>query len=70
MYKKQEKTKESLSKNIFIVHGRDDKPKLELARMLEKLGFNAIILSERPDKARTIIEKQIHTNSLKGLLTT
>jgi len=45
------------SKNIFIVHGRDDKPKLELARMLEKLGFNVIILSEQPDKGRTIIEK-------------
>ena len=25
--------------------------------MLEKLGFNAIILSEQPDKGRTIIEK-------------
>jgi predicted nucleotide-binding protein len=45
------------SKNIFIVHGRDDKPKLELARMLEKIGFNVIILSEQPDKGRTIIEK-------------
>ena len=45
------------SNNIFIVHGRDDKPKLELARMLDKLGFNVIILSEQPDKGRTIIEK-------------
>jgi predicted nucleotide-binding protein len=45
------------SSNIFIVHGRDDKPKLELARILEKLGFKAIILSEQPDKGRTIIEK-------------
>jgi len=45
------------SKNVFIVHGRDDKPKLELARMLAKLGFDAIILSEQPDKGRTIIEK-------------
>ena len=42
---------------VFIVHGRDDKPKLELARMLEKLGFKVIILSEQPDKGRTIIEK-------------
>lgn len=54
----EEKLKPSRpSKNFFIVHGRDDKPKLELARMLEKLGFNAIILSEQPDKGRTIIEK-------------
>lgn len=49
--------KEMPSKNVFIVHGRDHKPKLELARMLEKLGFNAIILSEQPDRGRTIIEK-------------
>jgi len=46
-----------VDRNVFIVHGRDDKPKLELARMLEKLGFNIIILSEQPDKGRTIIEK-------------
>ena len=46
-----------VGKNVFIVHGRDDKPKLELARMLEKLGFNVIILSEQPDRGRTIIEK-------------
>jgi len=46
-----------VSRNIFIVHGRDDKSKLELARMLEKSGFNVIILSEQADKGRTIIEK-------------
>jgi len=45
------------SRNVFIVHGRDDKPKLELARMLEKLSFNVIILSEEADKGRTLIEK-------------
>jgi predicted nucleotide-binding protein len=49
--------KSILGKNVFIVHGRDDKPKLELARMLEKLSFSVIILSEQPDKGRTIIEK-------------
>lgn len=45
------------SRNVFIVHGKDHRPKLELARVLEKLGFNAIILSEQPDKGRAIIEK-------------
>ena len=59
---KQEKTTEALcekklSRNIFIVHGRADKPKLELARMLEELGFEVTILSELPDKGRTLIEK-------------
>jgi len=53
----EKKTPKKTSKNVFIVHGKDDKPKLELARMLEKLGFNTIILSEQPDKGRTIIEK-------------
>ena len=48
------------STNVFIVHGKDSVSKLELARMLEKLGFKPIILSEQPDKGRTIIEKLEH----------
>jgi len=56
--KKHQPIASSLSKDVFIVHGRDNKPKLELARFLEKeLGLNAIILHEQPDKGRTIIEK-------------
>lgn len=51
------------SKNVFIVHGWDEKPKLELARMLAKLGLNPIILSEQADKGKTIIEK-LEQNSL------
>ena len=47
----------TIGRNVFIVHGRDDKSKLELARILEKLRFRPIILSEQPDKGRTIIEK-------------
>jgi len=54
---KTKKDSKALSKNVFIVHGKDDKSKLELARMLEKLGFNATILHEQADKGRTIIEK-------------
>lgn len=57
LYEFSKKAMPIVGKNVFIVHGRDDKPKLELARMLEKLGFNVIILSEQPDKGRTIIEK-------------
>lgn len=61
----QEKTKqfgknEKTSNSVFIVHGKDNVSKLELARMLEKLGFAPIILSEQPDKGRTIIEKLEH----------
>jgi len=42
---------------IFIVHGHDDLSKLQLARMLEKMGFESIILHELPIEGRTIIEK-------------
>lgn len=44
-------------KKIFVVHGHDDKSKLELARILEKMGLEIIILHEQPNQGRTIIEK-------------
>jgi hypothetical protein len=42
---------------IFIVHGRDHGPRDSVARLVDKLGFEAIILEEQPSKGRTIIEK-------------
>ncbi|MEE8356570.1 MAG: nucleotide-binding protein, partial [Anaerolineales bacterium] len=45
------------SKKIFIVHGRDEEAKDSLARFLEKLGLEVIILHEQPNQGRTIIEK-------------
>jgi len=45
------------SKNVFIVHGKDEINKLRLFNMLIKLGFNPIILAEQADIGRTIIEK-------------
>lgn len=42
---------------MFIVHGHDDAVKQEVARFIEKLGFEAVILHERPNKGRTIITK-------------
>lgn len=47
----------NVSNKIFIVHGHDDAAKSEMARTLEKAGFEAIILHEQPDAGRTIIEK-------------
>jgi predicted nucleotide-binding protein len=47
----------SYSNKIFIVHGHDDATKNAIARWLEKQGFEAIILHERPNKGRTIIAK-------------
>jgi len=45
------------NKNIFIVHGHDDKLKLEVSSILSKLHLNPIILSEQPNEGKTIIEK-------------
>jgi vacuolar-type H+-ATPase subunit I/STV1 len=42
---------------VFIVHGHDDTPKAEVARFIERLGFEAIILHERPNKGRALITK-------------
>ena len=45
------------TKNIFIVHGHDDKAKLEVTRTIEKLELNPIILHEQANGGKTIIEK-------------
>jgi predicted nucleotide-binding protein len=42
---------------VFVVHGHDGAPKAEVARYIEKLGFEAIILHERPNKGRALITK-------------
>ncbi len=48
------------TKEIFIVHGHDNAAKEEVARFIEKLDLHPIILHEKPDKGRTIIEKFEH----------
>ena len=45
------------SRRIFVVHGHDEAAKLSIARFLEQLKFEAIILHEQPNQGRTIIEK-------------
>lgn len=47
----------SKNKNVFIVHGHDDAMKEAVARTIEKLGLKAIILHEKPNQGKTIIEK-------------
>ncbi|MCC0644661.1 nucleotide-binding protein [Clostridioides sp. ZZV14-6150] len=42
---------------VFIVHGHDNLAKIEVARFIEKIGFEAIILHEQANKGKTIIEK-------------
>ena len=43
--------------NIFIVHGHDDSIKNEVARFIQTLGYNPIILHEQASSGKTIIEK-------------
>jgi hypothetical protein len=50
--------KVALKKRIFIVHGREKTPALELARFVEKrYPIDAILLEERAHRGRTLIEK-------------
>jgi predicted nucleotide-binding protein len=44
-------------RKVFVVHGHDEAARQAVARFLEQLGLEAIILSEQPDQGRTIIEK-------------
>ena len=53
----QDATNKEVGDEVFIVHGRDDEAKLMVARFVEKLGIEAIILHEKPSSGRTIIEK-------------
>lgn len=50
---------------VFIVHGHDHALKQEVARIIEKQGIEAIILSEQANGGKTIIEK-IEENSDVG----
>lgn len=45
------------SNNVFIVHGHNNEIKVNVARTLEKLGLNPIILHEQANAGKTIIEK-------------
>lgn len=42
---------------MFIVHGHDDGARESVARFLEKIGFEPIILHEQANQGRTVIEK-------------
>lgn len=48
---------------VFIVHGHDSGAKETVARFVDKLGFEAIILHEQENSGATIIEKlEKHTD--------
>jgi predicted nucleotide-binding protein len=46
-----------LSRKVFLVHGRDDGAKSEVARFLSKIGLEEIILHERPNAGRHLLTK-------------
>ena len=45
------------SKKVFIVHGHDEGARESVARYLERIGFEPIILHEQANRGRTVIEK-------------
>lgn len=48
---------------VFIVHGHDNSAKQEVARFIETVGLEAIILHEKASSGMTIIEKIEHYSS-------
>jgi predicted nucleotide-binding protein len=45
------------SRKVFVVHGHDHGARETVARFLEKIGLEPVILEEQAGKGRTIIEK-------------
>ena len=46
-----------VTNQVFVVHGSDDGTKETVARFLDKLGLQPVILHEQANQGRTIIEK-------------
>ena len=53
---------------VFVVHGHDGELKQAVARIIEKQGIEAIILSEQANKGRTIIEKFEDYSDVSGAI--
>ena len=45
------------TKEVFIVHGRNEGAREKVARFLERLELKPVVLHEQPNEGRTIIEK-------------
>lgn len=57
--------KVSLSRRVFVVHGHDEGARETVARFLDKIGFEPVILHEQANRGGTVIEK-IEANSDVG----
>jgi Predicted nucleotide-binding protein containing TIR-like domain len=51
------RVKPAVSKKVFIVHGHDSGSRETVARFIEKIGLEPIILQEQANRGLTIIEK-------------
>jgi hypothetical protein len=47
----------SRSRSVFVVHGHDQATRESVARFIERLGLEVVILHEQPNQGRTLIEK-------------
>lgn len=54
-----------LSRRVFVVHGHDEGARETVARFLDKIGFEPVILHEQANRGGTVIEK-IEANSDVG----
>ena len=53
---------------VFIVHGHDGELKQSVARIIEKQGIEAVILSEQANQGKTIIEKFENYSDVGGAI--
>ena len=51
---------DQMSNKVFLVHGRDDGIKARVARFLERIKLDPVVLQEMPNQGNTIIEKFEH----------
>jgi hypothetical protein len=56
------------AKRVFIVHGHNDGLKQAVARLLEKLDIQPVVLHEQPNQGKTIIEKFEHYSKVSFAL--
>lgn len=47
----------SIGGDVFVVHGRNEGVRETVARFLERLELHVVVLREKPNQGRTIIEK-------------
>ena len=53
----QPATRGTSGNRVFVVHGHDAESKQAVARTIERLGLESVVLQEQPNQGRTIIEK-------------